>query len=145
MLYDDFLHTIPSCPFCGENPHNRIIESREHAYLTYALAPYHKHHLLVLPRRHVLSIKDLTLEEETEIEELQRIGLTLLNKLGYTDITLLVREGAVGHGKSMEHIHFHIVPFIQIGSLNHYGEKRTILTDAEIEETMKDFERVRND
>lgn len=141
MLYSDLLRTMTSCPFC-EGPHNRAIVAREHSYLTYAFAPYHKHHLLVVPRRHVLSIADLTNEEEMEIDELQHLGLRALNELEYPDVTLMVREGTVEKNKSVAHTHFHVVPFVRIGDLDHAGNKRRILTDKEVAQTTEDLKRV---
>ena len=141
MLYDDFLQTLVGCPFCVGS-HNRALLEREHSYLTYAFAPYHKHHLLAVPRRHVLSIKELSSEEEKEIAELQHLGLEALNRLGYASVTLMVREGDLSKNKSIDHTHFHVVPYIQIGDLDHFGKKRRILSDEEVKETISELRRV---
>jgi len=139
--YQDFLKTLTTCPFC-ERSHNRVLLECEHTYLTYALAPYHKHHLLVVPRRHVLSITELTSEEEEEISQLQRIGLAVLNKLGYESVTFMVREGKVEKNKSIDHTHFHVVPYVQIGDVDHFGEPRRVLSDDEIIQTVNELRRV---
>jgi diadenosine tetraphosphate (Ap4A) HIT family hydrolase len=141
MLYSEFLTTMTECPFCS-GTHNRVLAEREHAYLTYAYAPYHKHHLLVVPRRHVLSINDLTPEEEKEIDELQHLGLETLQKLGYVDVTLMVREGNVNENKSIDHTHYHVVPSVRIGDLDHEGNKRRTLTDEEVTKTIHDIQNV---
>ncbi len=139
--YTDFLSKMTQCPFCNEIGNRPVVE-RKHAMLTYALAPYHKHHLLVVPHRHVLSIDDLAKEEESEIEELQRVGLNLLRKLGYENITLMVREGKVQENKSIAHTHFHIVPYVQIGDLNHFGEQRRVLSHEEIQALLSELKSV---
>ena len=138
MLYKDFLKSLTGCPFCGGE--NRIISDTESAYLTYALAPYHKHHLLILPKRHTESIQDITEQEDKDIEQLQRLGMSLLKKLGYESITFLVREGGLNEIKSVAHIHYHLIPKIQIGDLDHYGQERRILSDEEIQGTVHDIE-----
>lgn len=140
MLYKEFLSTLDGCPFCsGEN---RVLVDGAHAYLTYALAPYHKHHMLVLPKRHVESVGDLTDAERQEIEKLQGDGLRILQKLNYESVSLLVREGPVNVNKSIRHTHYHVIPKIQIGDLDHYGQKRRILEEGEIAEVMREIQAV---
>ncbi|MBI5306136.1 HIT domain-containing protein [Candidatus Wolfebacteria bacterium] len=137
MLYKDFLNKINSCPFCDNS--NRIIINGELSYLTYALAPYHKHHLLVLPKRHIKSIDELIDEEADEIEKLQKKGLEILKKLNYKSISILVREGELNINKSIKHTHFHIIPEIRIGDLDHYGMERRILKPEEITNTVSEI------
>lgn len=131
MLYDDFLKARAgtSCPFCAHE-HNRIITENTHAFLTYALAPYHKHHLLVVPKRHVELILNLTLEEVTDMESLQEQGMRILKKLGYRNLTILEREGD-NAAKSVPHLHTHIIPNVHIGDLDHVGQPRVVMTDEE--------------
>ena len=140
MLYKEFLHTLDECPFCSDK--NRILMDGTHAYLTYALAPYHKHHLLVLPKRHVESVKDLNEAEREEIDRLQKEGLRILRCLNYESISLLVREGPVNVNKSIRHTHYHVIPKIQIGDLDHYGQERRILEKNEIEEMADEIETI---
>ena len=144
MKYQDFLEEMTECPFCkGHN--NRLIEENETAYLTYALAPYHKHHLLVVPKRHVttfLKLKDL---EDSDISDLLDYGAHILEKLGYIDYSILVRNGkTVSIGKSVDHMHYHIIPNIHIGSMNHSGSERAILTKEEIDILMQEIRAIKD-
>jgi len=91
MLYKDFIRHTDSCPFCDKS-NNRMLLSTQHAYLTYNIAPYHTHHLLVIPHRHVESLSDLQDEEWIDIVYLQKKSLSILKKLGYTSMSCLVRE-----------------------------------------------------
>ncbi|MEI6711453.1 MAG: HIT domain-containing protein [bacterium] len=68
MLYKDFLKDLAYCPFC--QPMRRVIVQEQNAFLTYSLAPYHKHHLLVIPNNHVEQFQDLTSQETQSIEKL---------------------------------------------------------------------------
>lgn len=130
MLYKEFLNTLDGCPFCPGK--DRTIIDGAYAYLTYALAPYHKHHLLVLPKRHVESIEDLTETELEDIDRLQEEGLRILRNLNYKSISLLVREGPLNVNKSIRHTHYHVIPEIQIGDMDHYGQERRVLEENEI-------------
>lgn len=138
MLYKDFRTSITKCPFCSKK--NRIIVDYESAFITYALAPYHPHHLLVIPKRHVESFLLLNAEEAEEIGGLLRFGMKLLHTHGYHNASILVRDGKEA-GKSIPHLHYHIIPNIQIGDLDHYGQERRILSKTEIMNVVKDMKK----
>ena len=142
MLYKEFLTTITTCPFC-EPIANEVIAENEKAFLTYSIAPYHKHHIMVVPRRHTTNFKELDSEEVKCIEDLLHAGAILLEALNYSDYTILVRNGK-NVGKSIAHIHYHIVPSINIGDLDHYKEERRILTANEIKELLDEFKKAKS-
>ena len=130
MKYVDFLKTIKKCPFCdGEKI--KIIEN-ENAFLTFAMAPYHPDHLLVVSKRHIEHIVDLTNDEVRDIDLLQKEGLKILTKLGYVNMCVLVKEGDVKE-KSIAHTHYHLIPDIILGDSTHTGEDRSVMTDNEIQ------------
>jgi predicted protein tyrosine phosphatase/diadenosine tetraphosphate (Ap4A) HIT family hydrolase len=129
IKYEDFLKNMKGCPFCGEV--SRIITETEFSFMTYALWPYHKHHLLVIPKRHVESLTEITETERNDINGLQEKALEILKKIGYTSITQLVREGNVVN-KAVNHVHFHTIPNIRIGDLDHNGENRKMLSENDI-------------
>ena len=134
MKYSEFLEAGKDkpCPFCAVNPKEVILENK-YAYLTFALAPYHKDHLLVVPKRHYEHILDVTDEEMTDIDHLQDKGWQLLKKLGYKSVSFVVREGEES-GRTVKHIHYHVIPDVRVGDLDHNGELRKILTSNEISE-----------
>ena len=142
MLYDDFLKKTPVCPFCDkEKRADRIISENRSAYLTYALSPYHKHHLLVIPKKHHLLLLEASMFEQYQLNRLIDEGIRLLRILGYKDLSILVRDGHLG--KSIDHLHYHVIPNTDIGDLTNYGKERKILTKRQIESTMKDFAKAR--
>ena len=142
MRYKDYLAGLPDefCPFCV--PQNRSFIENDSALLTYALAPYHPHHLLVVPKRHVLSSLEISNEETVELWQLIRCGMQVLRELGYKDYSVLVREGEVGGIKSIAHLHYHIIPNDRIGDLDVNGEGRRILKEEEIAALRKEIDSV---
>lgn len=128
MLYSRFLKLRRPCPFC--RPADHIFASRKTAYLTYALAPYAKYHLLAVPKRHVVSFRELRPAEERDIAELAKLGAKILNKLKIKNVSVLARDG--GLNKSVAHLHYHIIPNHRIGDLDSRGKPRRILTGPEI-------------
>jgi diadenosine tetraphosphate (Ap4A) HIT family hydrolase len=129
MLYHDYLKTVDGCPFCECN--DRIFIDKENAFLTYARAPYHPDHLLVIPKRHIVSFLEINEEERLDIDELIKVGCDILKKLKYTNFSVLVREGDAIN-KSVPHLHYHLIPNDRIGDLDHNGELRQILSPEEI-------------
>ena len=140
MLYSEYLKQLTTCPFCGTQ---QSLSQHESAYLTFAYAPYHKHHLLVVPKRHTTSFFDMTREERAAAESLVELGTSVLRKLGYENFTILVREGS-GPAKSIPHMHYHIIPDVVIGDLDHKGKERTMMTDAEVVEVQQELASVIN-
>lgn len=134
MKYDDFLKTMTGCPFCVAHGREVIFEN-DHAYLTYALAPYHADHLLVVPKRHIDNLLDLRHVEIEDLERLERKGIVILRQLGYKNIALLAREGTVG--KSVPHIHYHLIPNTNIGDTEHVGVNRDMLDEGQVSELVK--------
>lgn len=132
MKYSEFLQEKKErpCPFCNVKQEEVIAENKT-AYLTFALAPYHPDHLLTVPKRHVEHILDLTAEELVDIDALQDKGWEAIKKLGYKSVTFLVREGD-SSGRTVGHIHYHIIPEEKIGDLDHNGELRKIMEPDEI-------------
>lgn len=128
MLYEKFLKIRKLCPFCAAK--DRIFARRKTAYLTYALAPYTKYHLLAVPKRHVISLRELHPAEEKDLANLAKFGVKILNKLKIKSATVLVRDG--GLNKSVAHLHYHIIPNHRIGDLDSRGKPRRVLTEKEI-------------
>jgi ATP adenylyltransferase len=136
MLYDDVLKTPRPCPFCSPARDNSIIIENTTAYLTYALAPYHPDHLLVIPKRHITNILDVTTAEENDIYALIQKALTALNRENYKDISVLVRDGD-NTMKTVSHLHYNIIPDTRLGDIDHEDTKRIILSDAEVMDVLK--------
>jgi diadenosine tetraphosphate (Ap4A) HIT family hydrolase len=130
MKYTELLATMTACPFCDLH-HRQVILENETAFLTFSIAPYHSDHLLVCPKRHVEHFLDLTSAEFNDIGNLQKQGLEILRKLGHDNVTFLVREGN-GSGKSINHIHYHLIPEITLGNADHTGAERPVLDEAAI-------------
>ncbi len=140
MIYKDFLMTVTKCPFCDVSQ-DRIIENNDLGILTYSIAPYHKHHMMVVPLRHIEDLKDVTEAETSAIDKLLRRGVLMLESLGYQDYTIIVRNG--DHvGKSIKHLHYHVVPSVVIGDVDHNGDERVVLTGEEADEVVGELKKV---
>lgn len=140
MLYKKYLKKLKTCPFCCLNK-DEIIKQNKDAILTLAKAPYTKDHLLVVPKKHLFKLNDLTQDQKEAIERLTYYGMKLLHKK-YKNVTILYREGNKKEvGKSIDHLHYHLIPNLQIGSKDVKWRKRKIYSEKEYIKRIKNFKK----
>jgi diadenosine tetraphosphate (Ap4A) HIT family hydrolase len=143
MLYKEFLkarirqYKGRFCPFCAE-ARWKIIQKNSRSFITYSLAPYHKHHLLVISDRHAVSFLELSTAETRDIERMLSLGVRLLHACGYKDCLILVHDGK-SSGKSVEHLHYHVIPNTHIGALDHLGHDRKIMSERAVSKLLAEF------
>lgn len=121
-----------------------IIDKSKNFIIIAARAPYAEDHLLIIPKRQVYLLKELSELEKNEMWKLLEKWVKKLNKK-HKHINLLLRDGLVGWGiwKSVNHFHFHLIPDCWIGSEESLGkDSRKWLSDEEyIQKTEKIRER----
>jgi diadenosine tetraphosphate (Ap4A) HIT family hydrolase len=135
LAYSELIKKERPCPF--DNPDsNDVVTENETAYLTYSLAAYHLDQLLVVPKRHVTHVDSLTPQEIADCQALQNTGWALLRELGHGGVSFLLREGD-STGKSVQHIHYNLIPDTRLGDMDAKGEeRRNIMNKEEIAATM---------
>lgn len=136
MKYLDLLKSKRPCPF--DNPNDKdIVAQNSTAYLTYSIAGYHPDQLLVIPKRHVTHLDEMTDEELKDCEALQKLGWDILRLLGHGGVSFVLREGD-STGKSVQHMHYNLMPDTQLGDMTAHGtEERNVMTEAEIVATVE--------
>lgn len=145
MIYQKFLDLIKKnnfCPFCNLKK-ELIIKKNRFAVLTLARAPYTKDHLLIIPKRHVLELKDLKRKEKDSIMNLIVTGLEIFHKK-YKGVEVSYKEGKTldDAQKTILHAHFHLVPKKnvknpKVDKRNFLSEKKLISETKKIKELMK--------
>jgi ATP adenylyltransferase len=144
MLYKIFvrkMHKSKSCPFCVLTK-EQIIKSNKFTNLILAKAPYSKDHLLIVPKRHVLKLNKLSKKEKEDLEKLIYWGFKKLHKK-YKNVTMLYREGEKKQvGKSIDHVHVHLIPKMQIGAKKIDGNKRKIMSEKEYIKKTKEIKKL---
>jgi len=125
MKYKDFLKTLKKCPFCFEK-NELMIQEKDLAYLAVSKAPYVSNHLLVIPRRHVISFLKLNSKEVLEIDSMIQLAVKILHRLGHKNVSILVRDGP-SVGKSIKHLHYHVIPDMPIGPPSLISKERLVM------------------
>ena len=130
MHYCDALSEMNAhqqCPFCEIDEQFKIYEN-EYMHLIPARAPYVEDHLLVIPKRHVTLLQELSHEELQSLHALiDKRAKKLHTK--HKDVNLLLRDGLVGGAseKSINHLHFHLIPDCPVGAEERSGTDRPFL------------------
>lgn len=136
--YQEFLEKCEGCPFCSGL--NQVICETQSAIMVYALAPYTKDHLLVVPKSHVEEWNQLTPEQNQDIWKLIDIARQYVTKNDSSRMyNLLLRAGATlgrEQDRSQLHLHWHIIPDIPCAGIRADGlpvdRTRPMVSDQEI-------------
>ena len=99
-----------ACPFCHLTP-EEIVASDGPAVAVRDAHPATPGHTLILPRRHVASFRELTVEEAAAIDRLaRRLAADLqAEDPSITGFTYGTNDGADA-GQTVLHCHFHLIP-----------------------------------
>lgn len=98
-----------ACLFCILDP-NRIILSNDHAVAIRDGFPVSKGHTLIIPKRHIASLFELTAEEQTALFDL--LGLArkqLLDEIEPDGFNIGINDGTAA-GQTVMHLHIHLIP-----------------------------------
>jgi ATP adenylyltransferase len=104
------------CVFCRaaenpEDPDSLVVAQKKNSMAVLNRYPYASGHLMVIPKRHVGAVEELTGEEASELWELFIETKKALDSLfapeGYNAGLNMGKAAGAGIG---EHIHFHLVP-----------------------------------
>ena len=100
------------CIFCrivaGDVP-ARVVHADEHAVAFLDVAPWHRGHTLVVPRRHVDSLVSGTAVLADVAPAVDVTARLLVDRLAADGVNLVSSAGSVA-GQEVFHLHLHLVP-----------------------------------
>jgi len=141
MEYKDYLLKVlkDECPFCDIKK-EYIVEKWKHFSVILARAPYIKDHVLIVPNRHIIRLSEIKPEERETLVPMMEKWTKKLEKI-HKEINILLRDW-VANGiawKSIDHLHFHLVPDCLIYAPNSWWLARKIYSDYQIEKETAAF------
>ena len=93
----------------GEIPCHRVFEN-EHVLAFLDVRPLAEGHTLVLPKRTVASLEELTPDEAAELgRQLVALARRIVAATGAEAYNVLLNNGQAA-GQEVPHVHFHIIP-----------------------------------
>lgn len=121
------------CAVAADDPKvdNLLVYRHARHFVTLNLYPYNPGHLMVVPLRHCVDVRELSEEEVLEIHRLQNLCLGVLEKV-YSPAGFNIGYN-LGHasGASIPHIHLQIVPRYrrEVGFFDILSDSRVIVED----------------
>lgn len=108
--YDEIWQNVGKCVFCDLRD-KYIFYEENGIVMTIALFAYIDGHFMIIPRRHIRSVKELTASEWETVRKFMYIAKKLLREVhGAKGVQYIQKEGAEAQS-TVEHIHFHCIPF----------------------------------
>lgn len=140
MKYDDYLLKVlkDECPFCDIKK-EYIVEKWKHFTVLLARAPYVKDHIMIVPNRHLVRMWEITTDERWTLVPLIEKWMGKMERI-HSEVNLLLRDWVANWTvwKSINHLHFHLVPDIPIYSTNSWWN-REIYTDYQLAKETSEF------
>lgn len=108
--YDMIWQSVGKCVFCDLNDKYVFFEENG-VVLTIALYAYIDGHCMIIPRRHVRSVKELTSQEWETMRKFMYLAKKLIREVHHTKGMQIVQKDGAEAQSTVEHLHFHCIPF----------------------------------
>ncbi len=116
------------CPFCRLAPSGECYYENKYFYAAYNISPILPGHSLVIPKRHVVRLADLSEIETQEVMPFVIKVNRILSELFKTnDFDISIQDGTAA-GQTVMHLHIHIIPRI-LGDLPNAGDWYDLLNN----------------
>jgi histidine triad (HIT) family protein len=96
------------CRICSGEARADLVHEDEQAVAIRDINPAAPTHLLVLPRKHIATLTDLTPADDALVGHLYRVAGEVAQRAGLRDFRAVVNCGA-GAGQSVFHLHIHVL------------------------------------
>lgn len=131
--YGDIWTSVGKCVFCDMRDKYIFFEENG-VVMTIVLYAYIDGHLMIIPRRHVRSVKELTPEEWESMRKMMYMAKKLIRRVhGIKGMQIIQKDGAEAQS-TVEHLHFQCVPFDapDLSTWNYRKLKYTPLENAHL-------------
>lgn len=133
--YGKIWTSVGKCVFCDLR-NKYIVHEENGIVLTVALFAYIDGNCMIVPRRHVKSVKELTDSEWATVRKLMYIAKKIIRKVhGIKGLQYLIRDGGIEAQSTVsDHLHIHCIPFDapDLSVWNYRPLKFTPLQNAEL-------------
>ena len=133
------------CIFChqlkeNDDKKNILLARFKYTAVWLNLYPYNKGHLLIMPKRHVKNLDDLTRQEKAEIFEIiVQTPKILEEALGAEGANIGINIGKIASSSKPDHVHIHVIPRysstnsnrLRLGFLQTTGETQIVQWDMD--------------
>lgn len=109
--YGEIWTSVGKCVFCDMRE-KYIIHEENGVVMTVALFAYIDGNIMIVPRRHVKSVKHLTDDEWQTVRKMMYIAKKIIRKVhNLKDVMYVVRDGGLAVSSTVQdHLHMHCIP-----------------------------------
>lgn len=131
--YGKIWTTVGKCVFCDMRE-KYIVHEENGIVLTVALFAYIDGGLMIIPRRHIKSVKEFTESEWQTVRKFMYIAKKIIRKVHNIKGVQFIQKDGISAQSTVEHIHFHCIPFDapDLSIWNYRKLKYTPLENAEL-------------
>lgn len=110
--YGKIWTSVGKCVFCDLRE-KYIVHEEKGMVMTVALYAYIDGNVMIMPRRHVKSVKELTNEEWQTARKMMYVAKKMIRKIyGIKGIQYIIRDGGIEAQSTVsDHLHIHVIPF----------------------------------
>lgn len=108
--YDDIWQSVGKCVFCDLREKYVVLEENG-IVLTVAVFAYIDGHMMIIPRRHVRSVKELTPSEWETMRKFMYVAKKMIREVHSIKGMQIVQKDGADAQSTVEHLHFHCIPF----------------------------------
>lgn len=106
------MHTDPNCIFCkivaGQIPARKVHEDDE-LLAFHDIAPWAPVHVLIIPKRHIVSMAEVTEAEAALLGRMMALSPKLMRDLGVSNGFRHIINTGVDGGQEVMHLHLHVM------------------------------------
>lgn len=118
-----------SCRFCQALP---ILKENQYAKAFFDQNPVNEGHLLIIPKRHVVTYFDCSLEEKWAIDDLLQRGKAYLETNFQPDGFNIGANCGAAAGQTVFHCHIHLIPRFKGDSDDPTGGVRGVIPERRV-------------
>ncbi|MEM0094352.1 MAG: HIT family protein [Candidatus Micrarchaeaceae archaeon] len=96
--------------FCRKEIYEQVYYETKRTMVAYDIMPSLPGHSLVIPKRHVESINEMSAPEMLDIYNVLRKVIPVLLRVYGADSYILTAQVGKNSGMSINHLHFHLIP-----------------------------------
>ncbi|GGJ19314.1 histidine triad nucleotide-binding protein [Paenibacillus hunanensis] len=117
------------CLFCkivaGTIPCNKVYED-EQILAFHDIAPAAPVHVLIIPKKHIDSMNEVTAEDLPLISDIHRVAIELAKQLGVAESGYrLINNCGPDSGQAVQHLHYHLLGGGKLGALTGISDSHT--------------------
>lgn len=108
--YNDIWQSIGKCAFCDLRD-KYVFHEENNIVMTVAVFAYIDGHFMIIPKRHIKSVKDLSPSEWETMRKFMYIAKKIIREVHGIKGMQIIQKDGISAQSTVEHLHFHCMPF----------------------------------